>query len=110
MSLIYTGNPIRAAFKDRRWLVIPTSITGSIDFTQVLQSDIESLKLSIDGSKTFIKYEIFDVKETYTEIFEEGSFTVEAGVYGRPSIFSEEYIEYTHEQMLELLSTSEWEQ
>ena len=52
-------------FENRRWLVIPTSITGSIDFTQVLEKSVDSLRLSTDGSKTFVKYEINEVTSSY---------------------------------------------
>ena len=45
-------------FANRRWLIIPTTLTGSIDFNQVLESSPESLRLSVDGTKTFVKYEI----------------------------------------------------
>lgn len=34
--------------------------------------------------------------------------TTEAGIYGRPDIYSEELTEYTYDDILELLSTSEW--
>ena len=34
--------------------------------------------------------------------------TIEVGVYGRPSIYSEEYNEYNHEEILELLRSPEW--
>ena len=103
-----------STFQNRRWLVIPTNITGSINFDQVLQSNAQTLRLSVDGTKTFIKYEINVVLEDYTvtvpnlETGEESSYTVYAGTYGRPDIYSEEYPEYTHEQILELLATPEW--
>jgi hypothetical protein len=47
---------------------------------------------------------------TYTnaETGEEETYTVTAGVYGRPSIYSSEYPEYTHSQILEVLSGEEW--
>lgn len=105
-----------STFPNRRWLVIPTSITESIDFSQVLQSDSQSLRLSIDGTKTFVKYEVHIVLEDYTtttingETGDESSYTVQAGTYGRPSIYSEEYQEYTHEEILQLLATSDWTQ
>lgn len=101
-------------FPNRRWLVIPTSITGSIDFNQVLESSVETLRLSIDGTQTFVKYEVTEVEETYTETFidsetnEEVTQTIEAGVYGRPSIYSEEYTEYNHADILTLLATEAW--
>ena len=44
-------------FINRRWLVIPSTIVELIDFNQILETSVESLRFSIDGSKTFIKYE-----------------------------------------------------
>jgi hypothetical protein len=101
-------------FPNRRWLIIPTTATGSIDFNQILESSPESLRLSVDGTKTFVKYEINEVLEdqTYTginpETQEETSHTTLAGVYGRPDIYQEGDIEYTHEEILHILSTEEW--
>jgi hypothetical protein len=101
-------------FENRRWLVIPTSIIGDIDFNQVHESNADSLRKSVDETLTFVKYEVNVVEETYTETFqdpetgEEVDNTVEAGTYGRPSIFSEDYTEYTHSEILELLSTEQW--
>jgi len=101
-------------FPNRRWLVIPTSITGSIDFNTVHENSLESLRLSVDGSKTFIKYEVIEVPvrcETEVISAETGEPQVcitEAGIYGRPSIYSEEYPEYNHEEILHILSTEEW--
>jgi hypothetical protein len=103
-----------SAFPNRRWLVIPTTATGSIDFNQVLESSPESLRLSVDGTKTFIKYEINEVLEdqTYTgmnpETGEEITSITLAGVYGRPSSYQEGDTEYTHEEILTILSTEEW--
>ena len=101
-------------FQNRRWLVIPTNIIGDIDFNQVHQSNVESLRKSVDETLTFVKYDVNVVEETYTETFEdietgeEVTNTIEAGTYGRPSLYSEEYTEYTHSEILELLSTEQW--
>ena len=103
-----------STFANRRWLIIPTTLTGSIDFNQVLESSPQSLRLSVDGTKTFVKYEINEILEdqTYTginpETGEETTHTVLAGVYGRPSIYQEGDTEYTHEEILTILSTEEW--
>ena len=103
-----------STFANRRWLIIPTTLTWSIDFNQVLESSPESLRLSVDGTKTFIKYEINEVLEdqTYTginpETGEEITSTTLAGIYGRPPIYSEEYPEYNHEEILRILATEEW--
>ena len=102
------------AFENRRYLVIPTSITGSIDFNQVLETSVETLRLSVDGTKTFVKYEVTVVEEDQTNTFvdpetnEEVTTVTPAGVYGRPSVYSAEYPEYNHPDILTLLSTEEW--
>lgn len=105
---------IENLYPDKRWLIIPTSITGSINFDQVEQSSADTLRLSVDGTKTFVKYTITEITESYTQSYtnamtgESGSYTVEAGVYGRPSFYSSSYMEYTHPEILEILSTPEW--
>tara|TARA_R110001606_G_C15093510_1_gene618829 strand:+ start:198 stop:527 length:330 start_codon:yes stop_codon:yes gene_type:complete len=102
------------AFENRRWLVIPIDKIGDVNFDQVLEPNAQSLRKSVNNEKTFIKYEVRVVEETYTEAYvdvetgEEHTNTINAGTYGRPSIYSEEYTEYNHAGMLELLETEEW--
>ena len=101
-------------FPNRRWLVIPATEVENVDFNQVLESSADTLRYSVDGTETFVKYEVRVVEETYTQTFtdpetlEEISTTVEAGTYGRPSIYSEAYTEYDHEGILALLATEAW--
>ena len=76
------------AFENRRWVVIPTSSTGSISFNDVLETSVHTLRLSVDGSQTFVKYE--------------GSQpTSVANLSGASS-------EYTHRAILNLLTGSAW--
>lgn len=101
-------------FENRRWLVIPTEITESIDFNEVLESSVEGLRLSLDGTQTFVKYNVNEVTSSFDTVFidaltgEEKTNTTEAGVYGRPSIYSEDYDEYNHQEVLTLLSGNKW--
>jgi hypothetical protein len=101
-------------YENRRYLIIPTSITGSINFSQVGETSIDTLRLSVDETKTFVKYDVMvepeDRTVTYTnpETGEEETYTVTAGVYGRPSVYSPEYPEYTHSEILEVLGGEEW--
>ena len=101
-------------FEKRRWLVIPTTELHNVDFDQVLESSMESCRLSLDGTKTFVKYDINIVENTYIETHidpetcDEVNTVVQAGVYGRPSVYNETYPEYTHSEILVLLSTSDW--
>ena len=102
-------------FPNRRWLVIPTSLTSSIDFNQVLEPNTGSLRTSLDGSETFVKYEVNVITASYEEYYQDAedpntwltsSYT--AGTYGRPSIYSSSYQEYEHSDILNLLTGSNW--
>lgn len=101
-------------FENRRWLVLPIEKIDDIDFNQVHQSNKESLRKSIDGKKTFVKYEVLDVKEDFETKYidadtkEEKSYTTKKGVYGRPDVYSTDYTEYNHTDILALLATDEW--
>lgn len=101
-------------FENRKFLVIPKEMVDEVDFNQVLQTSKDTLRYSVDGTKTFVKYEITEVLEDITNTYinpetgEETTTVTKAGIYGRPSIWSEEMIEYTHPEMLELLATEEW--
>ena len=101
-------------FPNRRWLVIPASEVANVNFSQVLESSADSLRYNVAGTETFVKYEVRVVEETYTETHtdletnEEVTTTVEAGVYGRPSIYSDSYTEYNHADILALLATEAW--
>ena len=101
-------------FPNRRWLIIPTSITSSIDFNEVCEYSLDSLRLSVDGTKTFVKYDVTDVTASYTQSWIDlltnttESVTIEKGIYGRPSIYSSSYEEYNYPDVLALLSTPEW--
>jgi len=101
-------------FPNRRWLVIPTTITGSIDFNEVLENSVDSLRVSLDGSETFVKYEVQVIDEALvTSVIDpttgkETFQTTPAGTYGRPSFYSGSYTEYVHEDILALLVTDAW--
>jgi len=41
----------------RTYCIIDASEVSSIDFTQVLQTSVNSLKYSLDGSQVLLKYE-----------------------------------------------------
>ena len=101
-------------YSNRRYLIIPTTIAGSIDFNQVLETSPQTLRLNVDKTQTFVKYQVTEVTSSYTESYtdpetgETVQNTVQQGVYGRPSIYSSEYPEHTHSEILNILSTEEW--
>ena len=101
-------------FENRRWLVLPSTLTGSINFTQVLEASPETLRYSVDKTETFVKYDITIVTASYTQSYynpethQSGSYIVQAGTYGRPDIYNGIYPEYMHQPMLDLLAGPEW--
>ena len=68
----------------RTYVIIDASEVSSADFNQVLQTSADTLRYSLDGTKTFVKYE-------GTQPF---------SLLGKT--------EYTHEEMLSILSGPEW--
>ena len=75
-------------FDTRYYVIFATSETGSIDFTEVLETSIETLRLNLSGSKTFVKYE-GDMPSSVL------SLTTKEGPY-------------SHEEILNILTGSEW--
>jgi hypothetical protein len=100
-------------YDNRKYLIIPSSIVDNINFTQVHETSKDTLRYSVDASKTFVKYDVvvYDEDVTQTTINAETgetvTTTIPAGTYGRPSIYDPSYPEYTHEEILEVLSTEE---
>ena len=76
-------------FDHRHYVIFATSETGSIDFTEVKETSIHTLRLSISGSQTFVKYE-GDTMPTSVS-----SLTTKEGPY-------------SHTEILNILTGSEW--
>ena len=68
----------------RTYCIINSTDVSSIDFEQVFETSAKTLRFSIDGSQTFVKYD--------------GS---------KPS-FLDGKDTYTHSQILSILATDEW--
>ena len=69
-------------------MIFSTSETGSIDFNEVLETSAETLRLSVDGSKSFVKWD-GDIQTSVDNL------TTKEGPY-------------THQQILTILTGSEW--
>jgi len=76
-------------FDHRHYVIFDTSETGSIDFTQVLETSIETLRLSLNGSQTFVKYNGDTMPSSVS------SLTTKEGPY-------------SHDEILNILTGSEW--
>jgi len=75
-------------FENRKYVVFNTSETGSINFSQIMESSVNTLRLNNSGSKTFVKYEGSQPSSV-------------AGLSSKSN-------EYTHTQIRNILTGSEW--
>jgi hypothetical protein len=73
---------------EKRYLVIPVSLISQINFNEVGEDSEETLYISLDGQKTFVKYNV--------EI-------IDGIVTGRPSVYSNELVELTTEGIKALI-------
>ena len=76
-------------YEQRNFMIFSTSETGSIDFTEVLETSSETLRLNISGSKSFVKW---DSEIIPTSV---NSLTTKEGPY-------------TYEEIRTILTGSEW--
>jgi len=67
-----------------KYVILNTSELGNVDFSEVKERSSDTLSYSLDGTKTFVKYE-------GTQPF---------SLLGKT--------EYTHEEILSILSGPEW--
>jgi hypothetical protein len=68
----------------RTYVVIPAATVESVDFEKVMETSEDTLRWSVDGTKTFVKYE------------------------GERPDFLEGLTSYNHDEIRALLATSEW--
>ena len=75
-------------FENRKYVIIPASEINNVNFSEVLETSAATCRYSVDGSKTFVKYE--------------GAMPASVqGIAGKSQ-------EYSHDEILAILSTAEW--
>jgi len=75
-------------YENREFMIFNVSELGQIDFTQVLETSVDTVRKSVDETKTFVKWD--------------GSMPECV-----PNLTTKEG-PYTYEEILVILSTSEW--
>jgi hypothetical protein len=68
----------------RTYVIINSSDVSSVDFSKVAETSADTLRYSLDGTKTFVKFE------------------------GDTPAFLDGLTQYTHSEILDILATSEW--
>jgi len=76
-------------YQNREFMIFNISELDIIDFTQVLETSIDTVRKSVDGTKTFVKWN----GETIPSSVE--TLTTKEGPY-------------TYEEILVILATEEW--
>tara|TARA_Y100000034_G_scaffold116876_1_gene155745 strand:- start:614 stop:1057 length:444 start_codon:yes stop_codon:yes gene_type:complete len=57
-------------FENRKYVIFEVSEIDAIDFSQVLETSAETLRKSVDETKTFVKYEVLPAQEEV--LYQEG--------------------------------------
>lgn len=68
----------------RTYVIINSSDVPSVDFSKVAETSVDTLRYSLDGTKTFLKFE------------------------GDTPAFLDGLTQYTQAEILDILATSEW--
>ncbi len=76
-------------YSGRNFIIFSVSELSKVDFTKVLETSAETLRKSVDGTKTFVKWDS-EVEPEFVSLLD----TKEGP--------------YSYEEILEILSTSEW--
>jgi len=75
-------------YANREYLIFPVSELNKVDFSQVLETSADTVRKSVDETKTFVKWNGDTPAFVATMTGTEGP--------------------YTHAEILDILSTSEW--
>tara|TARA_R110002051_G_scaffold140021_1_gene212824 strand:- start:310 stop:549 length:240 start_codon:yes stop_codon:yes gene_type:complete len=72
------------AYENRKYVIIDASEVSSVNFSEVMETSENTLRYSVDDTKTLVKFE------------------------GDTPSFLEGKTQYTHSEILNILSGSEW--
>ena len=79
---------LQGEYDGRKFMIFSVSQLDQIDFTQVLETSEDTVRKSVDGSKTFVKWDDMMPECVSNLTTKEGP--------------------YTYEEILEILATPEW--
>lgn len=76
-------------YENRKFMIFAVTELPQIDFTQVLETSIETVRRSVDGTKTFVKWDSVEIPSSVEVL------TTKEGPY-------------TYEEILTILAGPEW--
>jgi len=77
-----------SVYDNRHWVIISASDVSNIDFNQVKETSTDTLRYSIDGTQTFVKYD--------------------GDMPSSVNACSSKSQEYSHSEILAILRTAAW--
>ena len=76
-------------YEGRKFVIFNCSELSAIDFNQVLETDSDTVRRSVDGTKTFVKWDGLSIPQCVQDL------TTKEGPY-------------TYEEILDILATPFW--
>lgn len=76
-------------YLDRYYMIFDVSEVNNVDFTQVIETSIDTIRISLDGIKTFVKWDGLEIPSSISAL------TTKDGPYN-------------YDEMNQILSTIEW--
>jgi len=73
----------------RHWVIIPVTELDNVDFSQVCETSADTVRKSVDGTQTFVKWDGDDMPATVTALQNKSEV-------------------YSHEEILAILATEAW--
>lgn len=77
------------SFEDRRYVIFSVDEVSKVVFSQVMETSESTLRKSVDGTKTFVKYDS-EMPESV-------------------SLLTSKSVEYNHDEIMNILRTEEWQ-
>jgi hypothetical protein len=75
-------------YANRRFVIFEVTELSTIDFTQVYETSIDTVRKSVDETQTFVKYDMPQPSSV--------------------TALTTKSIEYTYDEILQILATPEW--
>jgi hypothetical protein len=75
-------------YANRRFVIFNVTELSTIDFTQVYETSIDTVRKSVDETETFVKYDMPQPSSV--------------------TALTTKSIEYTYDEILQILATPEW--
>ena len=103
-------------YSNRNYIIFNVSEVDKVDFNQVLETSAETLRRSVDGTKTFIKWDSSVLAARHTAPADDPTAAADPGYVvqvepGTPTFLDDltkKEGPYTHEEILVILGSEEW--